>query len=744
MNDAVVALVERLGIALLHSLWQGSLVGLVLLLSLLALRRARSQVRYLVCCLALLVTLILPIATFLAASTDGGASGQLGGDAAVNRLTFVTTAAAALEAAVSLLPEATPAEPPVSDGAVADNPRENPAGRDNRQVIAPVAKPWLSARAEHLLTGLVAAWSIGVTILSCRLLGGYVAACRLTRRFVQPLDEAWQTRVRRLARKLGVRRAIELWQSACVEAPVVIGCFRPVILVPVEMLTGLTAAEAEAILAHELAHICRYDFLVNAVQCVIETLLFYHPCVWWIGARIRAEREHCCDEFAVAACGDSLVFAKALAGLEELRPPARLAVALTSGNLIGRIRRLLGQPRASDIIGGWITGMLAIAIPMIVGGTWAWGRAASAKPALIDSAALRNVSDDRPTTADVTRPNDIVSNDTVGSPRMGGPLTEDEIATAPRVDFLVPARPGTMSPADFPLRRMMEEYGPELSVQVVVMGLPGDVYGYVYEHLRQILPNVAYFGSGNGDIATVHLVPISDLDYFASKIELGEIASIDREKRVITIVADHNRLPQPQRNAADDSPPAAQDQNPADLASLCQRLGEGELSVVGDLIAFGSAAESAVTPFVEHEDRRARRAALLVLKRIATAESLPPLLVALKDVELGNRDLAWQAICQVPEFNRRQEVVQAAAAALVRQPEQAAKWLTVIGRAAEPVVLPYTRHDDSRVRLHAVGVLKEVGTRDSLPALERLADDAFEPLANAANAAREAILRRQR
>ena len=98
-----------------------------------------------------------------------------------------------------------------------------------------------------------------------------------------------------------------------------IGWLRPVILFPASALTGLSAEQLEALLAHELAHIRRYDYLVNLLQTTVETLFFYHPAVWWVSAQVRQEREHCCDDLAVAACGDVLTYARALTALEQLR-----------------------------------------------------------------------------------------------------------------------------------------------------------------------------------------------------------------------------------------------------------------------------------------------------------------------------------------------------------------------------------------------------------------------------------------
>src|SRR5206468_7510728 len=110
-----------------------------------------------------------------------------------------------------------------------------------------------------------------------------------------------------------------LVKSGLVQVPIVIGCLRPVILLPAGTLSGLTPAQLEAILAHELAHVRRHDYLVNAAQCVLETLMFYHPVVWWISHCIREEREHCCDDLVVQVCGDRLAYAKALASLEGSR-----------------------------------------------------------------------------------------------------------------------------------------------------------------------------------------------------------------------------------------------------------------------------------------------------------------------------------------------------------------------------------------------------------------------------------------
>jgi HEAT repeat protein len=138
---------------------------------------------------------------------------------------------------------------------------------------------------------------------------------------------------------------VRLFRSALVEVPTVIGWLRPVLLLPASALTGLPPRQLEVILIHELAHIRRHDYLVNLVQSLVEVLLFYHPAVWWLSRQVRRERESCCDDLAVALCGDRLLYARALLALAEARQPQpALSLAAGGGVLLERIRRLLGVP----------------------------------------------------------------------------------------------------------------------------------------------------------------------------------------------------------------------------------------------------------------------------------------------------------------------------------------------------------------------------------------------------------------
>ena len=161
---------------------------------------------------------------------------------------------------------------------------------------------------------------LGVLVLSLRLLGGWVLTLMLARRAVRAVSPI-RSRPRRgeMARRLELQRRFAVLESAAVSVPTLVGWVRPVVLLPASALAGLSPqCSCEAVLAHELAHVRRHDYLVNLLQSVVETLLFYHPAVWWVSAEVRAEREHCCDDLAVEVCGDRLVYVSALAELTSM------------------------------------------------------------------------------------------------------------------------------------------------------------------------------------------------------------------------------------------------------------------------------------------------------------------------------------------------------------------------------------------------------------------------------------------
>jgi hypothetical protein len=161
----------------------------------------------------------------------------------------------------------------------------------------------------------------------------------------RPLSGLWLERAAEIARKLSVSGPVKVLESSLVSVPTAVGWLRPAILLPASAFTGLTPQQLEAVLAHELAHVRRHDYLVNVLQTGVETLLFYHPAVWWVSRQIRAEREHVCDDMAVRVTGDAMTYARALTRIERLRTTApRLAMAADGGSLRFRVSRLVEGP----------------------------------------------------------------------------------------------------------------------------------------------------------------------------------------------------------------------------------------------------------------------------------------------------------------------------------------------------------------------------------------------------------------
>lgn len=318
---SALPIVHALGWTLLHFCWQGTIVAVLLACVLNLLPLSASKLRYAAGCAALASLIALPLITFAV-----------------------------------LLADQQPAPRQLIIAVSAGNPGIAP-----NSSVAQSAEPW-SVRCETALNNsmpaVVGFWLAGVLIFLCRLNLGLVATRRWKSTGAEPAAAEHQDILQALRIRLGIKRVVNLLNSARVHSPTVIGWMRPAILLPLGCMTGLSQIQIEAIFAHELAHIRRHDYLVNLLQSVMETLLFYHPAVWWVSTQVRREREHCCDDLAVAVTGDRLSYATALSYLEERRGGAAPAGALaaTGGILKMRIARLLGLsavpvfPRTAAII----------------------------------------------------------------------------------------------------------------------------------------------------------------------------------------------------------------------------------------------------------------------------------------------------------------------------------------------------------------------------------------------------------
>jgi bla regulator protein BlaR1 len=194
------------------------------------------------------------------------------------------------------------------------------------------------------LNELVFCWLIGAVILMLRFAGGWIYTQRLRSNAQMVTDKQWKARFGILIAKLDITQSVEFKETAQILTPIVIGAIRPVVLVPIGLLTGLSISQTEAILAHELAHIRRNDYLINILQSFVDVVFFFHPALWWLSERIRTEREHCCDDIAIAACNDKFSFAEALLKVAEWQQAPRLAMAFASRKplLLQRVRRVLG------------------------------------------------------------------------------------------------------------------------------------------------------------------------------------------------------------------------------------------------------------------------------------------------------------------------------------------------------------------------------------------------------------------
>ena len=334
---------QVMGWALLHFVWQGALVGGLTAIALAALRKSAADIRYVVSTIGLSLMLTLPAVTAM----------QLWRSAAPAHVSPASDFAAAAPA-VTVTPATTGG--PATMGRI--------DARAAEPVTSPSAVPGLrSINLEPWLPMLVLGWLCGVIVLTLRLMSGWLWVQRMKSHGATPAGDGWVQIALRLSRRLHIARPVRLLESTIVDVPTVIGWIKPVILVPASALSGLSPQQLEAILAHELAHIRRHDYLVNLLQTLVETLLFYHPAVWWLSRRIRAERENCCDDLAVSLCGDPYTYAKALADLEELRGGSRqLVMAANGGSLVQRIRRLLGAPTHAGRAPGWLAGSASVLV----------------------------------------------------------------------------------------------------------------------------------------------------------------------------------------------------------------------------------------------------------------------------------------------------------------------------------------------------------------------------------------------
>ena len=335
--------VERLGWTLFHSLWQIVAIALLLRVSRSVFRT--SQIRYALAMMALIASLLIPLATFVSMAPARSTARVVAHDKAL------------LNTAVEMETSAQPL----------------PAERRNvpsSKVVPTLVKPTMPwrLRVRQALPWAVAAWFAGLVCIVLRHLASLLALARLRNRGVSPVGEEVLLAFEQVRKRLGLTRMVGLCESVRTTAPMVIGTIKPLILLPCSALTGLSPLELEAILAHEAAHLKRWDDVANFCQCVIEMVIFYHPALWWISRVAREEREHCCDDLAVARGVERQHLAHALGRMALWHTTALQPSMAATGHMpvLNRIKRLLHPNPQPSTMSLWplLAILVLVAIPL--------------------------------------------------------------------------------------------------------------------------------------------------------------------------------------------------------------------------------------------------------------------------------------------------------------------------------------------------------------------------------------------
>ncbi len=345
MSD-LTALVPALAAVLVDFLWQGALIGLFAWLALTLLRNARPQARYAVACLALLACVLVPAWRLLHAV--GASASPVHAEAIAPDLN-VTIAAAHAPAVPAFKTLA--ALPPLPDGAL----------------------PWV-----------VAFWAAGVVMLALRMACGLWWVRRLRAHALADRSD-WQQRLDALAQRMGIGRVVALKIVADGDSPLSAGWWKPVVLLPAALAMRMPTHLLEALLAHELAHIRRHDYLVNLLQGTVEVLLFYHPVTWWLSRQVRIEREQVADDIAASALETPRHLALALSQLDRYATPfPAFAQAAHGGQLMSRIQQLVRPDRRTI---GTIGGIVALPLLGLAAAGLVFAQVHSAPIAPVASAA---------------------------------------------------------------------------------------------------------------------------------------------------------------------------------------------------------------------------------------------------------------------------------------------------------------------------------------------------------------------
>jgi bla regulator protein BlaR1 len=305
MNSILQAnnLTEALGWTLLNSVWQGLLLWMVVILALRLIPNKLSKTRYAVAVGSIIVFLLSNVVTFSFLNTDRDEIVLIENQTTISHFANQQISSANID--------------------------------------VPIIQRTLN-EVSQLMPYVIICWIFGSILFMLRIASGWWYINRL--KTTATVLEEWSDQLTDIAKQLDIQRLVRVAESNNIGTPMVIGFFKPMILFPTGLMSGLSTDQIESILIHELAHIRRHDYLVNLIQSIVESFYFFNPFVWMISNIIRREREYCCDDAVVTVRGSSLAYVKALSQLEEMRlssPMLAVGFAENKNQLLNRIKRIM-------------------------------------------------------------------------------------------------------------------------------------------------------------------------------------------------------------------------------------------------------------------------------------------------------------------------------------------------------------------------------------------------------------------
>lgn len=395
---------QAIGWTIINSLWQIALIAICLRLLLWIIPQNRSDLRYGLALSALIITLIWAGTTF----------DQQWSISQYNTLESTTMVSPTTESIASNTPSTTPTLEAKGNHSTSKNtPLTTWLDTDSFYKELSL----ISQNIVPFIPYLAIVWYLGVLVLSIFIIGGFFHLNQLKTVGVHPPSADWQNRFTQLKRQMGITKEVQFLLSEKISSPITFYFFKPIVLAPLSLFSGLSSDQIEVLLLHELAHIRRFDFSINIFQSLIEILFFYHPAVWWMSRELRKEREHCCDDLVMSIHNNPLLYAEALTCIQSsnfsLKTNLAMAATGKKGSFSQRIFRLFGKydPQPISLRGTFLLLTLLLTGFVMQG----FYLPKETKKTIIDNRAITNI----PTTATETEtlPNifteEAVSSETV-------------------------------------------------------------------------------------------------------------------------------------------------------------------------------------------------------------------------------------------------------------------------------------------------------------------------------------------